>query len=104
MFFKTIVTKPTHLCTFSLVLYYISNEDSRKEHKEIRMKYEKGFLLIELMIGLLVSTLCMIIITHYIIEVKCSQQKALEKIESFSTARNEIENSAIDCTKNISGK
>jgi len=97
MFFKTIVANSTHLYTFNPVLYYISNGDSRKEHKEIRMKYERGFLLIELMIGLLVSTLCTIIITHYIIEVKSSQQKALEKIEGFSTTRNEIE-------KNISKK
>lgn len=51
----------------------------------------KGFLHIELMIGLLTSTLFMLIITHYIIEVKSAQQKAVEKIESFSTARNEIE-------------
>ena len=58
--------------------------------KEYTMKV-KGFLLIELMIGLLVSTLSMLIITHYIIEVKSAQQKALEKIESFSTARNETE-------------
>lgn len=63
-----------------------------------------GFLLVELMIGLLVSTLFMIIITHYIIEVKSVQQKALEKIESFSTERNEAENSAINCTKNLSEK
>jgi hypothetical protein len=89
MFFKTIAANSTHLYC---VLY-----------KEYNVKL-RGFLLVELMIGLLVSTLCMVIITHYIIEVKSSQQKALEKIESFSTARNEIENSAIDCTKKISGK
>jgi len=72
-------------------------------YKEYNVKL-RGFLLVEVMIGLLVSTLCMVIITHYIIEVKSSQQKALEKIESFSTGRNEVENSAIDCTKSLSKK
>jgi hypothetical protein len=55
------------------------------------MKAKNGFLLIELMIGLLITTFFMIIITHYIIEVKSAQQKALGKIESFSTTRNETE-------------
>jgi len=55
------------------------------------MNAKNGFLLVELMIGLLVSTFFMIIITHYIIEVKSTQQKALEKIENFSSARNTAE-------------
>lgn len=55
------------------------------------MKAKNGFLLVELMIGLLVSTFFTIIITHYIIEVKSTQQKALEKIENFSSARNTAE-------------
>ena len=55
------------------------------------MKPKNGFLLIELMIGLSVSTFFMLIITHYIIEVKVTQQKALKRIEAFSIARNEAE-------------
>lgn len=63
------------------------------------MKAKNGFLLVELMIGLLVSTFFTIIITHYIIEVKSAQQKALEKIENFSSARNKAER---DLAKNES--
>ncbi len=55
------------------------------------MQAKNGFLLVELMIGLSITTFFMLIITHYIIELKCTQQKALEKIESFSALRNEIE-------------
>lgn len=55
------------------------------------MKREKGFLLVELTIGLLISIFFMVIITHYIIEVKAAQQKAVEKIEIFSATRNEVE-------------
>lgn len=55
------------------------------------MKCKDGFLLIELMIGLLLSISCMVIITHYIIEAKSMQQKALKKIEDISTKRNEDE-------------
>ncbi len=59
------------------------------------MQSRSGFLLIELMIGLLVATFFMLIITHYIIEVKSTQQKALKKIERFSSARNEVEKALI---------
>jgi len=55
------------------------------------MKLKNGFLLIELMIGLSISTFFILIITHYIIEVKVTQQKALKRIEAFSIARNETE-------------
>lgn len=55
------------------------------------MKPKNGFLLIELMIGLSISTFFILIITHYIIEVKVTQQKALKRIEAFSTARNQTE-------------
>ena len=55
------------------------------------MKCKDGFLLIEVMIGLLLSISCMVIITHYIIEAKSMQQKALKKIEDISTQRNEME-------------
>ena len=55
------------------------------------MKPKNGFLLIELMIGLSVSTFFVLIITHYIIEVKVTQQEALKRIEAFSVARNEME-------------
>jgi len=55
------------------------------------MKLKNGFLLIELMIGLSISTFFILIITHYIIEVKVTQQKALKRIEAFSIARNEAE-------------
>ena len=55
------------------------------------MNQKNGFLLIELMLGFLLSILCMVIITHYIIEAKSMQQKALKKFESISTQRNEVE-------------
>jgi len=55
------------------------------------MKPKNGFLLIELMIGLSISTFFILIITHYIIEVKVTQQKALKRIEAFTVARNEAE-------------
>jgi Tfp pilus assembly protein PilW len=56
------------------------------------MKHNKsGFFLIELMIGLSVSTFFILLITHYIIEVKVTQQKALKRTEQFSLTRNEKE-------------
>lgn len=55
------------------------------------MKPKNGFLLIELMIGLSVSTFFIVLITHYIIDVKRTQQVALKRIETFSLARNESE-------------
>jgi Prokaryotic N-terminal methylation motif len=55
------------------------------------MKPKNGFLLIELMIGLSISTFFILIITHYIIEVKVTQQKALKRIEAFSLSRNKKE-------------
>lgn len=55
------------------------------------MKPKNGFLLIELMIGLSLSTFFIVLITHYIIEVKITQQEALKRIEAFSIARNETE-------------
>ena len=45
------------------------------------------------MLGLSLSTFFMLIITHYIIEVKATQQKALKRIEGFSLMRNETEKS-----------
>lgn len=61
------------------------------------MKPKTGFLLVELMIGLVMSTFFIIIITHYIIEAQGTQQKALKRIEHFTTVRNETE-------KNLSKK
>lgn len=55
------------------------------------MKPKNGFLLIELMIGLSISTFFILLITHYIIEVKVTQQKALKTVEAFSAARNKAE-------------
>ena len=55
------------------------------------MKPNNGFLLIELMIGLSITTFFSVIIAHYIIEVKVTQQKALKRIEAFSLARNTME-------------
>jgi hypothetical protein len=55
------------------------------------MKSKNGFLFIELMIGLSISTFFILIITHYIIEVKVTQQKALKRTEDFSLLRNEKE-------------
>ncbi len=56
------------------------------------MKHIKnGFFLIELMIGLSISTFFILIITHYIIEVKVTQQKALKCAEEISLSRNQKE-------------
>lgn len=55
------------------------------------MKSKNGFLLIELIVGLAISVFFMTIITHYIIEVKYTQYKAIKKIEDISTARNKIQ-------------
>lgn len=55
------------------------------------MPFKRGFLLIELMFGLSISIFFILIITHYIIEVKITQHKALQKVEAFSTARNRTE-------------
>jgi hypothetical protein len=55
------------------------------------VKCKDGFFLIELMIGLSISTFFILIITHYIIEVKVTQQKALKRAEQFSLLRNEKE-------------
>ena len=55
------------------------------------MSAKNGFLLIELMIGLTISIFFILIITHYIIEVKISQQQALKRMEALSLARNQYE-------------
>jgi len=55
------------------------------------MVIKNGFLLIELMIGLTLSTFLILIITHYIIEVKNVQQLALARVEALSLARNTLE-------------
>lgn len=55
------------------------------------VKYKDGFFLIELMIGLSISIFFILIITHYIIEVKVTQQKALKRAEKFSMLRNNKE-------------
>jgi Tfp pilus assembly protein PilW len=56
------------------------------------VKHNKnGFFLIELMIGLSISTFFILIITHYIIEVKVTQQKALKCAEKVSVLRNQKE-------------
>jgi len=55
------------------------------------MKSHDGFLLIELMIGLSLSTFFIVVIAHYIIEVKAAQQKALKRTENFSIMRNTSE-------------
>lgn len=57
------------------------------------MKPQRGFLLIELIIGFLLLTFFMVIITHYIIHARGSQQKALKRIEADSLVRNELEKS-----------
>lgn len=64
------------------------------------MKPKSGFLLVELMIGLSLSTFFMVIMTHYIIEVKVTQQEALKRFNAFSHARNKTER---DLAKKISG-
>lgn len=69
------------------------------ELKRAIVSTKNGFLLVELLFGLLISTLFIVIITHYIIEAKNAQQKALHIIESFSTARNEKEKSFLPISK-----
>ncbi len=55
------------------------------------MNAKRGFLLIELMIGLIISIFFILIITHYIIEVKIVQQQAIKNIEVVSLSRNQRE-------------
>lgn len=55
------------------------------------MNAKRGFLLIELMIGLIISIFFILIITHYIIEVKIVQQQAIKNVESVSLSRNHRE-------------
>ena len=58
---------------------------------KVNGKHKNGFLLVELMMGLVISIFFILIITHYIIEVRSTQQKAMKKIENFSTERNKSE-------------
>lgn len=65
------------------------------------MKLKNGFLLVELMLGLSLSAFFLLIIAHYIIEVKVTQQKALKRIEAFSFARNNAEKILIKKASNV---
>jgi len=56
-----------------------------------KMIVKDGFLLIELMIGLILSIFLILIITHYIFEVRNVQQEAIARIEALTLARNTIE-------------
>lgn len=60
------------------------------------MRAKNGFLLIELMVGLTISIFFIMIITHYIIEVKTTQQLSLKQAETFSAERNEYEKSIME--------
>lgn len=55
------------------------------------MGAKNGFLLVELMVGMTVSIFFIVIIIHYIIEVKAAQQQALQKVEKVSLERNQRE-------------
>jgi competence protein ComGC len=55
------------------------------------MNTKNGFLLVELMLGLAISIFFILIITHYIIEVKVTQQQAINRIETVSLLRNQKE-------------
>ncbi len=55
------------------------------------MILKQGFLLIELMIGLTLSLFLILIIAHYIIEVKNIQQGAIAHIQALSLASTIIE-------------
>jgi Tfp pilus assembly protein PilW len=55
------------------------------------MSAKNGFLLVELMIGLTISIFFILIITHYIIEVKITQQQAIKTAEVLSLSRNQRE-------------
>ena len=55
------------------------------------MKIKKGFLLIELMVGLTISIFLLVTMAHYIIDVKNKQYKALKSIEAMTANRNEKE-------------
>src|SRR5436190_13156246 len=55
------------------------------------MILKQGFLLVELMVGLTLSLFLILIIAHYIIEVKNIQQGVTARIEALSLARNVVE-------------
>lgn len=55
------------------------------------MILKHGFLLIELMIGLTLSLFLILIIAHYIIEVKNIQQGVIARIEALSLASSLVE-------------
>ena len=55
------------------------------------MVIKNGFLLVELMIGLTVSIFLILIIAHYIIEVKNKQHTSLKSVEALSATRNNNE-------------
>ena len=55
------------------------------------MTFKDGFLLIELMIGLVILFFFILIITHYIIEIKNTQQTALENAQALNYVRNQLE-------------
>jgi hypothetical protein len=57
----------------------------------LHMSAKNGFLLVELMVGLAISIFFILIITHYIIEVKITQQHAIKTIEVLSLSRNQRE-------------
>jgi len=61
----------------------------------MRMRYKPGLLLIELLGGLTMFILCTVIITHYIIVVKNSQQQTLKRMEKISFLRNEYEKALV---------
>lgn len=61
----------------------------------MNIKIKKGFLLIELLVGLTMLLFCMLIITHYISAVKNSQQQTLKRMEKISLLRNEHEKTLI---------
>lgn len=52
---------------------------------------KKGFLLLELLIGLCIFNIFISLIVNYIVEVKNTQFEALNRIEALSIARSVIE-------------
>lgn len=59
------------------------------------MNAKSGFLLVELMIGLTISVFFILIITHYIIEVKITQQQVIKRVELCSLSRNQKEKNKV---------
>lgn len=55
------------------------------------MRHKKGFLYLEIMMGILLFSCCILTIAHYVVTIKNTYHTALQKIEALSYVRNSIE-------------